>query len=410
MAETLAAVGSPAFEHRAAVRRALDTLFATFQLGSDHGEMRLAMGAALLVKNATLLLTGTYGTGKTQFVQLVKKLLFSDGNGGFEFDYETCHQELTAFDVLYHLDLAELQKGREVVHPKKMVTARLKFLNEIQRANAGFFNALLPLLSEQRVTYRDADFETPDYLCIMDRNPLDTGSSEIPEAFLDRIDFDFEVPAIHLGEHLRLQQLRRRADGFEWGSLDRAVEPAMTFAQLVEVWRDVSRVDIGRRATLLSGLIGDTFRLCIYTERSTTRMEYDLPCAECELRAEICGHLLKVPGQRFVNAMLRLSQALAWLEGRAEVTEEDLFRALPWTLSHRLAMRPEELRKAPSVLAWLRDTAVRDILRPRSAAIWADGLRAYEARDVSAFERMPKPDLAIGMLKEQLESEMDGGS
>jgi MoxR-like ATPase len=330
-------------------------------------------------------------------VHLVRKLLFGDGKGGYEYDYESCHQELTAFDVLYHLDLAELQKGHEVVHEKKMIRARLKFLNEIQRANTGFFNALLPLLSEHRVTYRDHEFEVPDFVCIMDRNPLDAGSSEIPEAFLDRIDFNFEVPAIHLSEHLKLQDLRRREGGVHWGGLDEMVEAELTFPQLAEVWADVKRVDIPRRAALLSGMVSDAFRLCIVTERSTARMDFDLNCADCEFNGEICAHLLKVPGQRVTNSLLRLAQALAWLDGKPAVEDEHLFAALPFCLSHRLALRPEELRKQPSEQAWVQETALREILEPRRTT-WSRALELMDKGDAEGVQALGARDLVVREL------------
>jgi MoxR-like ATPase len=353
---------------------------------------------AVLVENAIVLLTGTYGTGKTQLIQIIRRLFFSDGKGGHDFDWESCHQELTAFDVLYHLDLAELQRGREVVHPKKMISARFKFLNEIQRANTAFFNALLPLLAERRVTYRDIEWRTPEFVCFMDRNPLDSASSELPQAFADRIDFNFDIPAIHLEEHLRVLELRRRQDGFLWTGLDQLAEPALTFPQLFDVWQDVKRIDITRRSALLAGMISDAFRLCVATERSTARMEFDLPCVDCQFKGEVCSHLLKVPGQRFTNSLLRLAQALAWLDGRTEVGEEDLYQALPWCISHRLSLRPEELRKLPSEQTWVQEVAVGQILTPRRM-YWGRALAALEGRDEAELEKLGLNDLVVRELQ-----------
>ena len=125
---------NPTFCHHEQLSLAERMIFGVFQMADPA--IRRSLFASLLVENGTILLSGTYGTGKTQLVHLIRTILFSDDAGGFLYDYETCHQELTAFDVLYHLDLAELQRGREVVHPKAMVSARLKFITEIQRASA----------------------------------------------------------------------------------------------------------------------------------------------------------------------------------------------------------------------------------------------------------------------------------
>jgi MoxR-like ATPase len=387
--------GTPVFPHLGAVRRAASRLFEVFQL-PEQG-LRQGLFAALLVENAVLLLRGTYGTGKTQLVGLIRKLLFADGQGGYDFDDEACHQELTAFDVLYHLDLAELQRGREVVHPKAMVSARLKFFNEIQRASVGFFNALLPMLAEHRVTYRDREFAVPPFLCVMDCNPLDVGSSEMPEAFLDRVDFSLDIPAMHLAEHLQLQRLRRGRDAYHWGGLEALVEPTLDVACLTEVWADVKRVEIPAKASLLAGMISDAFRLCVVTERSTARSDFDLDCGSCEFRGELCAHISKVPGQRLTNSMLRLAQAMAWLGGERWVREDHLLSALPWCLPHRLALRPEELRKKPSEQAWVQDVALREHLEPRKVN-WRRAVELFRQRDLQGLTAMGERDLVVREL------------
>lgn len=385
----------PTFCHHSELRQAESTIFEIFQMADPA--IRHNLFASMLVENATILLSGTYGTGKTQLVNLIRTILFSDGEGGYLFDYETCHQELTAFDVLYHLDLAELQKGREVVHPKAMISARLKFINEIQRASASFFNALLPLLSEHRVTYRDIVFEVPSFLCIMDRNPLDTGSTEIPEAFMDRIDFAYEVEAVHLEETLRLQEIRRGQGGFHWGGLDQLVKPVLKFSQLEEVWQDVKRVAIPDDAAMLVGMVSDALRLCIRTERSTARLDFDLNCRDCQFQAEICSHLLKVPAQRVTNSIFRLSQALAWLDHQNSVADEHILAALPWCLSHRLNLRPEEYRKKPNAQTWVRETAIGEILRPK-LPFWQRARRAFNEGNVAELAPMGENDLVAREL------------
>jgi MoxR-like ATPase len=397
MADTITPAVSfaPSFHYHEEIARAEEKIFSIFQMADPS--IRRSLFASLLVENATVLLSGTYGTGKTQLVNLIRTVLFSDGEGGYLFDYETCHQELTAFDVLYHLDLAELQKGREIIHPKAMIGARLKFLNEIQRANTSFFNALLPLLSEHRVTYRDIVFETPDFLCIMDRNPLDAASSEIPEAFMDRIDFSFEIEAVHLEETLRLQEIRRGENGIHWGGLEELVEPVLTFAKLEEVWQDVKRISIPDDTAMLAGMVSDALRLCIAAERSTARLDFDLNCRDCQFQAEICSHLLKVPAQRVTNSIFRLSQAIAWLNHESSVSDQHILAALPWCLAHRLNLRPEEYRKKPNAQAWVRETAIGEILRPK-LPFWQRARQAYNDRDIDQLASMSENDLVVREL------------
>jgi len=388
-------LGSPSFCHHAEVMEGFTRLFKIFQL--PHPFLRQSLFASLLIENAIVLLSGTYGTGKTQLVQLIRKVCFSDQGEETPFALETCHQDLTAFDVLYHLDLAELQAGREVVHPKPMVVARLKFLNEIQRASPGLFNALLPLLAERRVVYREQEFQAPSFVCIMDRNPFDAGSSEIPEAFLDRIDYSFEIPAAHLQESLCIQKLRRTPGGYHWGAIDDLADPILSIGRLERVWADVRLVEIPRRTSLLAGMLTDSFRLCISTERSIARPEYDLACHDCQFQGEVCSHLLKVPGMRLDNSLLRLAQALAWMDKRRHAGDQDILKALPWCLPHRLALRPEELRKQPSEQAWIQEVALAEILRPK-LPFWERAIHALASGNEGQLIQLAENDLIVREL------------
>lgn len=387
--------GQPTFYHRSEVLDAKEQLFELFQLSDP--EIRRGLFSSLLVRNALVLLSGTYGTGKTQFVRLVAKLLFG-GDEGEKFAYETCHQDLTVLDALYHLDLAELQQGKEVVHPKDILTARLKFFNEIQRAGSAFFNALLPLFAEQQVTYRDAVFESPDFVCLLDRNPEDATSGEIPGAFLDRINYSFDIPATHLEGMIRLQETRQQADGHHWNGLEELADPALTFEQLEETWADVERVEIPRRMLLFGGMLTDALRLCIAADRSTARPDYDLGCETCRFQGEICSHLLSVPGQRITDSMFRLAQALAWLDGEKQIQTGHLIAAFPWCLSHRLNLRPEHRRDTPGDQHWVRNVALDQMLRPKLPK-WNEALDAYQEGDTGTLEELGENDLVIRELR-----------
>jgi len=387
--------GQPTFCHRSEVTDAKEQLFGLFQLSDP--EIRRGLFASVLVRNALVLLSGTYGTGKTQFVRLLAELLFG-GQEGEKFSYETCHQDLTVHDALYHLDLAQLQQGKEVVHPKNILSARLKFFNEIQRAGSSFFNALLPLFAEQQVTYRDAVFESPDFVCLLDRNPEDATSGKIPGAFLDRIDYCFDLPVAHLEEMIQLQETRRKADGHHWDGLEELADPVLTFEQLEETWADVERVEIPRRMLLFGGMICDALRLCIEAQRSTARPDYNLGCDTCRFQGEICSHLLSIPGQRITDSMFRLAQALAWLDGEEQILTGHLMAAFPWCFSHRLDLRPEHRRETPSDQHWVRNVALDQMLRPKLPK-WNEALDAYQEGDVETLKELGENDLVIRELQ-----------
>lgn len=382
----------PEFVHRDVYIRGLDQLFSLLQAPADT---QTAVAASLLVRNGIILLSGSYGTGKTQLVNLIKKTFFCDGNGDYDFDYETCHQDLTAFDVLYHLDLAELGKGREVVHAKRFVLARLKFLNEIQRANPSLYNALLPLLSERTITYRDMVFKSPDFVLLMDQNPHDEASSEIPRAFYDRIDFIINLAAIDLADSRMLFRKRKQEYGIEWDTLEKISSGhIMKAAEMEDIWGDVIRVGIGEKEYLLAFLLLRSFSACDKTDRSTTGKSFHLDCESCKFKGELCAHVIQVPGQRALNSILKLSQARAWLAGRDCIAFDDLLFALPYSMAHRLIIRREELVTSENSFEWLKKRAIGEILRNKFGS-WDQAANRFLKGEIGATMAAAKEDLVL---------------
>jgi MoxR-like ATPase len=386
---------TPVFRHRDNYTQGLEQVFSLLQA---PGETQAAVASALLVRNGIILLSGSYGTGKTQLVNLIKKTFFCDDNGGYDFDYETCHQDLTAFDVLYHLDLAELGRGREVVHPKNFVLARLKFLNEIQRANPSLYNALLPLLSERTITYRDMVFSSPNFVLLMDQNPHDEASSEIPRAFYDRIDFIINLAAIELDDSRRLFHSRRQKDGIEWDTLENiAPKGVMKASEMEEIWKDVILVGIGEKEFLKAYFLLRSFSVCHKTDRSTTGKGYVLDCESCKYKAEVCRHVIQVPGQRALNSILKLSQARAWLAGRDRIVFDDLRFALPYSMAHRLIIKREELVAFENGFEWLKKRALDEILQNKFES-WDEAADRFLRGQPGKTKSAAKEDLVLREL------------
>jgi len=379
-------------------QKGLKELFSFIQMEPEN---QTAVASSIIMKNGIILLSGVYGTGKTQLVNLIKKLFFSDGKGNYDYDYETCHQDLTAFDVLYHLDLAELQKGREIVHPKKMVSARMKFLNEIQRANPAFYNSMLSLLSERKITYRDEVFESPPYVFFMDRNPLDSGSTDIPKAFLDRIDIMINFSTIDIKKSINLLKVREKEYGMEWDSLETLVKDYMTSDMIEEIWYDVIKVGIDEKIQLLANFLIKSFSVCLKVDRSQINKYYLLDCDSCKFKGEICSHILEVPGVRGINSLLKFAQARAWLAKRESVDFKDLIFALPFILSHRVEIKKSELSLYENEYKWIKEKAIEEILMNKFEN-WQKIAEDYFNKEFNLIRISSKEDLVVReLLKEE---------
>ena len=389
----------PLWNHYESYRRGLRQVFSLFQ--APEPATKNLVSLALLVRDSTTLLSGMYGTGKTQLIHLLHKTFFHDaGRERKELGYVTCTQELTPMDVLFSIDLARLVQGQEVVLPRNIVTARFKFINEAQRANSILHNAFLSLLSEKIVVFRDQVFQSPNFVCFLDANPHDSGSSEIPAAFLDRIDFSLTVPAITPSGMSKLLSTISAHDGMLWGFLADMAEPVLSAQDMEQIWDDVRRIVIGSDVRTIAVLIAAYLQRCCEVDRSLAGPDFALPCNRCSFRADACSKLNTIPGGRFVISLLKMAQARAWLRHSETVDVDDVMFGLPFTLSHRLRVRQEHMKLYPNVGAWIVEEVYRRGIRPKVPR-WRQAVLALEAPFDGAREialNMAKRDLAIAAL------------
>ncbi len=375
--------------------KGLEQVFKLYQ--APNTEVMNFIATCLLVKDASILLNGIYGTGKTQLIRIIRKTFFSDGNGDTDYGYVTCTQDLTAMDTLYDIDLASLIQGKEVVTPRALVSARFKFINEVKRANSLVYNALLSLLSEKMVIHRGQTFVSPDYLCFLDANPSDAGSSEVPQAFIDRIDFSLELPLMSSGGLLKLQEQAKQCDLSHWADLAEQAEFFMTSKQMGTIWSDVQMVQIPENIMQLLAMLGSYLQQCHHVDRAVARQDYALPCGHCTYRAESCSKLLEVPGSRFLLSSLRLAQARAWLQSRDSVEVDDILWGLPYTLSHRLKVKADSLRQYANMTQWVKEELYQQNLRSKIPA-WQQMLHQSGAKsedDETPLENYASVDLAM---------------
>jgi len=380
-------------------RRGLARLFSVFQ--APDAATSNALACSLLVQDATTLLSGTYGSGKTLFVQLARHTFFApNGDGIPDFGWVACTQDLTPMDTLFSIDLARLTQGEEVVHPRAIVTARLKFVNEVQRASSLVYNALLPLFSERKVSFRDRDFTSPPFLAFLDANPHDAGSSEMPAAFLDRIDFSIRIPLVSAEGLSRVIASATETGPARWNDLAGLAQPALRGPEMEALWHDVRGVRIGEEVRMIAVLVAAHLQRCVRTDRSLAGPDFDLRCNECSYRTNACSKLASVPGTRFVISALKMAQARAWLRGAREAEVDDFLYALPHVLAHRLQLRPDVVRLYSGPAEWVIEELYRAGVR-QHVPRWRQVIHRIESTEPSDRERLADlahRDLAVDHL------------
>ena len=370
-----------------------------FDLFKTDEDTREALSSAILVKNSHTLLSGSYGVGKTVFCGMVGIAFFDD-----DYVRVPLRQNMTEFDILYYIDIPLLVgKGIEKIYPRGLVTKRLKFINEVQRGNDQVYNGLLSLMAEHEIIYRDQVFKSPNYVMFLDRNPHDASSVEIPNAFLDRIDYSIDISLLHLRDTVSLM-MTKLADDVPHFDLKEKVKPFLTSEQMEEVWSDVSLVKVPKSIIIWGSMISEAFKSCKMIERSTAIPRYRLDCSQCEFKGEICSALKQPIAHRFFESMVRFAQARAWLYGKKEVDYADIEFALPYTIAHRVNLKDDVAAGFPSTFEWAKQDVIRSLDIKKS--IWADALKAFLSilnnknvtEKYKTLETLSKRDLVIQQL------------
>ena len=216
--------------------------------------------------------------------------------------------------------------------------------DEINRATPKTQSALLEAMGEGQVTESGVThtLEQP-FVVIATQNPIENeGTYRLPEAQLDRFLLRLSVGYPTLDEEVAmLARLQGQHPIF-------SLEPVAVPADLLSARRAVQAVHVS-----------EDLRRYLSSLSARTRTH----------SAVALGG-----GPRASLALQGVSQALAWMEGRGYVTPDDVQRAAPGVLAHRLSLRIEaRLQGLPA------EEVVREVLRSEPVPVEAAPLQAEVA-------------------------------
>jgi len=276
--------------------------------------------------------------------------------------------ELTVYDVFFSMDVPSLIKGEENIEPRDIVSAPFKFINEFQRGNYKIYNTLLGLFSEGFVTIRDKKFRTREYLAILDANPFDTGSVEVPNALMDRITGSVNIRSMDATRLLDLMDSERVVDN---------AKKVLTPEDMLKIWAEVEKVHISEGKHLLMALLHSYFSNCIYGDKAVMNHRHVANlCSSCQYRTEPCSMVQEPLGHRWWKDAKAIARARAYYQGRKEVNVDDVFFAAFYALQHRISLREKVKVLYPSTEDWLRESLDNAMLKLKK--IWIPALKGNE--------------------------------
>lgn len=245
-----------------------------------------------------ILLEDIPGVGKTTLALAFSKAMNLDYKR-VQFTPDVLPSDLTGFSI-YRRD------REDFVYQPGSVFCNLLLADEINRTSPKTQSALLEVMEEHKVTVEGITREVPlPFHVIATQNPVGSiGTQRLPEAQMDRFmtslsvgypDFESEVAmALGVTEQNRVDE----------------VHPVMDGGDLLEIQRKISHV---------------------YMKESVARYIVELVRATREQ-----PNLERGGSPRATLALVKMSRAMAWLNGRDYVTPTDAQRQFPYIMRHRM--------------------------------------------------------------------------
>lgn len=267
-----------------------------------------------LLSGGHILLEGAPGLGKTQLVKTLSKVL------DLSFSRIQFTPDLMPADVIGTNILARNEEGSNSFEfHKGPVFSHLVLADEINRATPKTQSALLEAMQEATVTAFKTSYELPSPFMVMaTQNPIEMeGTYPLPEAQLDRFLFKIDVKFPSFSELKEIVDLTTSNAGTH-------VDKAADGDKILEIRRIVKEIPIARP------ILSYALKAVMYTHPENA----DSPDTAKK-------YIRFGASPRAAQAMINSAKARALLEGRYNVSFEDIRYVAHPSLRHRVFMNYE---------------------------------------------------------------------
>ena len=282
-----------------------------------------------MLTNGNVLLEGVPGLGKTQLVKTIAKVF------DIEFSRIQFTPDLMPADVTgTNLIVKENDRNVFKFEPGP-VFANIVLADEINRATPKTQSALLEAMQEKTVTVGNTTYQLPQpYIVLATQNPIENeGTYPLPEAQLDRFLFKIHVDFPSLGDLKKIMDITVTNNQPE-------VQSVMNGQEILAIRNIIREIPIADAV--------QEYALKIVV---ATHPELE-GAPEIAKKYILCG-----ASPRAAQAIFQTSRARALLEGRANVSFEDIRAVAFPALRHRIALNFEALADSIST-----DQVIRKII------------------------------------------------
>ncbi len=306
-----------------------------------HDEYYVRLILAALASRAFGCIEGASGEGKTHLILALLKTIAADAQGKQQGTLNADYSE-----VIATADLGEMQQGREKVKWRRIVSATVKFFDEIQRLGPMAQSALFRMLdNRERMEYLDQICEgEPDKFIVFatanptsEENPEDTLNVPIPPPLWDRFHWVMWLPTASLGDQA---QINDQDDDATFN----AIKPIWQKSDLLALWSDCARIVFPPK---MKAITTDMVRITNFCKFAQGHDAHSLPpekkralCTDCNDNY-LCHEIAKAPSTRAKKAFQRLARGFAYIAGHDEVTMQDLRDAFAPVFWKRLSFMEE---------------------------------------------------------------------
>ena len=252
-----------------------------------------------LVANGHVLLEGVPGVAKTTMSKALADTIQAD------FKRIQCMPDLVPEDIVGQ---AYYDQNRDIKLSKGPIFTNILLMDELNRAPPRTMSAFLEALEERQVTLGGQSMPLPKpFMAIATQNPLRIeGTESLPKVLADRFVMRIEVTYPSMEEEEKMLRLKEAEEHID-------TKKILTTAEILELQQKAKSVVLPEEVSQYLTKLVDATRKDIHVVMGASP------------RADI--------------SFLQCAKAKALIEGRPEVTKDDIrFLAKP-VLSHRIVVR-----------------------------------------------------------------------